>query len=68
MEIIESGYSIKLSHREMQALAIALRELEILQIKYPDERNGFDLGSQGIIGTLKVRVRESIGMPPLFDS
>lgn len=56
MEFTEIHYELKLNRRELCALQKALYELDTLKQKYPDERNGFDLMSQGIVS----QIRETI--------
>jgi hypothetical protein len=56
MTLTESDFTIKLTRRELTALALALKELTILQGRLPDERNGFDRESQMISTDLRDRI------------
>ena len=53
MEITESEYTVKLSRADLLALQKGLDELETLKIRYPDERNGYDLNSRSRVNQLK---------------
>jgi len=48
MKITEDGYTLKMSRDEIECLAAALKELALLQLKYPDERNGFGMRAQNV--------------------
>jgi len=61
MEIIESDYTLKLSRREMLAIQKALYELRCLQAKCPEEKNGFDLTSQGITNGFRDKLNAILG-------
>ena len=56
MTLTESDFTLKLTRRELTALALALKELTILQGKLPDERNGFDRESHMISTDLRDRI------------
>lgn len=60
MEITESNFTILLSRAEILALQKALIELRTLQSKYPDERNGFDLNSQGITNLIREKIAQAL--------
>jgi hypothetical protein len=61
MELIESDFTIKLTRAEILALQKGLKELETLQRKYPDERNGYDTTSQGHVSGLLRKLNTLLG-------
>lgn len=60
MEIIEAT-TIKLTRSEFLALQKGLNELELLQKKYPDERNGYDLNSQRLVNGMRHKINAILG-------
>jgi hypothetical protein len=59
-KIEQSTFKLELTRREMKALNLAFRELADLQGKVPDNRNGFDLESQGIARTIGDQVAKAL--------
>jgi hypothetical protein len=57
---VKSSVTIELSLPELKALLKGFDELYTLQRKYPDEGNGFDLNSQGIVESIYKQLQKHI--------
>ena len=61
MKITQGTYTLEVSRYELLALLKGLSELELLTEKHPDERNGYDLNSRGVVEGLRDEMEKHIG-------
>jgi hypothetical protein len=61
MKITQGTYTLEVSRYELLALLKGLSELELLTGKYPEERNGYDLNSRGVVECLRDEMEKHIG-------